>query len=117
MASTGIPGILCKEVIGLKKSIILLSLAVSLLLGGCSWANQSYVSVEPHKEQRQSMQTDAIVAANYLELLGALEEMINSGTEVAAIKVPDYPADAIEYGMDRAVRHSAWNGALPDPCH
>ena len=96
----------------MKQNVILLVLTFSLLLGGCGWVNQSYVSVEPHKEQRQTLQTDVIVASNYLELLGALEEMIASGTEVAAIKVPDYPEDAIEYGMDRAVRHSMQNDPI-----
>lgn len=96
----------------MKKNIILLTLVMSLLLGGCGWVNQSYVSVEPHREQRLSLQSDAIVASDYLELLEALEEMIASGTEVAAIKVPEYPEDAIEYGMNRAVRHSMQNDPI-----
>ena len=96
----------------MKQKVMLLVLALSLLLGGCSWANQSYVSVEPHKEQRQTLQTDVIMASNYLELLGALEKMIASGTEVAAIKVPEYPQDAIEHGMNRAVRHSMQNDPI-----
>lgn len=96
----------------MKTRMILLVLTVGLLLGGCSWVNQSYVSVEPHKEQRQTLQTDVIMASDYLELLGALEEMIASGTEVAAIKVPEYPEDAIEYGMNRAVRHSMQNDPI-----
>ena len=96
----------------MKKNIILLTVVMSLLLGGCGWVNQSYVSVEPHREQRLSLQSDAIVASDYLELLEALEEMIASGTEVAAIKVPEYPEDAIEYGMNRAVRHSMQNDPI-----
>lgn len=93
----------------MKQKIILLVVVLSLLLGGCGWMNQSYVSVEPHKEQRQTLQTDVIVATNYLELLDALEEMILSGTEVAAIKVPDYPPADVERGMNRAVIHSMHN--------
>jgi len=96
----------------MKKKVILLLLSISFLLGGCSWGKQRYVSVEPHKEQRQTLQTDVIMASDYLELLGALEDMIASGTEVAAIKVPEYPADAIEYGMNRAVRHSKENDPI-----
>lgn len=109
MVFTGIPSILCKEVADMKQKVFLWILTISLLLGGCGLVNRSYVSVEPHKEQRQTQQNDAIVASDYLELLGALEEMIASGTEVAAIMVPEYPEDAIEYGMNRAVRHSMQN--------
>ena len=96
----------------MKQKAMLLTLALSLLLSGCSWVNQSYVSVAPHREQRQPLQTDVIMASDYLELLGALEKLIASGTEVAAIKVPEYPEDAIEYGMNRAVRHSMQNDPI-----
>ena len=96
----------------MKQKVILLCLALSLLLTGCGWANRSYVSVEPHREQRQTVQADVIMASNYLELLGALEDMIASGTEVAAIKVPDYPAEDLEYGMYRAVLHSMQNDPI-----
>lgn len=112
MGSTGIPDIRCKEVVNMKKKVVFLCLTMCLFLGGCSLANRSYVSVEPHREQRQGVQTDAIVASNYLELLSALEDMIASGTEVAAIKVPDYPEEAIEYGMTRAVRHAKENDPI-----
>ena len=90
----------------MKQKAILFLFSLSLLLSGCSVFQQSYVSVQPHKEQRQTLQTDVIMAANYLELLGALEKMIESGTEVAAIKVPEYPEEDLERGMNRAVRHS-----------
>ena len=96
----------------MKRSAILLILAMSLLLSGCNVLSQSYVSVEPHREQRQTVQTDAIVASDYLELLGALEKMIESGTEVAAIKIPDYPENAIAYDMHQAIRHSRENDPI-----
>ena len=94
------------------KRKLTLFLTVCLLLSGCSWANQSFVSVEPHKAQRQTAQTDMIEASNYLQLLQALEAMIASGTEVGAIKVPNYPEDAIEHGMNRAVSHSMQNDPI-----
>ena len=87
----------------MKQKSILLILAMSLLLSGCSLFNRSYISVEPHREQRQTVQTDTIMASDYLELLGAMEKMIESGTEVAAIKVPDYPEDTLEYSMKMAI--------------
>lgn len=96
----------------MKQKMIGLLLTVSLLLGGCGWANQSYVSVEPHREQRQPQQTDVIMAANYRELLDALKDMIASGTEVAAIKVPEYPEEDLEYGMRHAVRHAMRNDPI-----
>ena len=96
----------------MKQKIIILTLVVSLLLSGCSVFSQSYVSVEPHREQRPTVQTDAIAASNYLELLGAIEKMIESGTEVAAIKLPDYPTGTIAYSVERAIRHSKENDPI-----
>ena len=96
----------------MKLKMWLTVLAASLLLGGCGWANQSYVSVEPHKEHRQNQQTDVISASNYIELLKALENMVASGIEVAAIKVPDYPEDKLEYGIYRAVRNTMQNDPI-----
>lgn len=96
----------------MKQKVLLLFLSMCLLLGGCSVFNRSYVSVEPHREQRQTVQSDAIVASDYLELLGALEKMIESGTEVAAIKIPEYPESAIEYDMKQAIRHSKENDPI-----
>ena len=90
----------------MKQKAILLMLLISCLLSGCNVINRSYVSVEPHKEQRQQQQTDVIMASNYPELLDALKSMIASGTEVAAIKVPEYPENTIEYSMKQAIRYS-----------
>lgn len=96
----------------MKRMILILMLMLSLLLTGCSLLDGSYVSVMPHKEQRQSAQTDVIAAANYLELLEALEDIIAGGTEVAAINVADYPEDAVEYGIERAVQHAMENDPI-----
>ena len=96
----------------MKQKATILVLAMSLLLSGCSLFSRSYVSVEPHREQRQTVQADAIMASNYLELLAAMEKMIESGTEVAAIKVPDYPEETLSYSMKMAIRHSKENDPI-----
>lgn len=96
----------------MKQSVFVLLLSVSLLLGGCTWMDGSYVSVTLHREQRQTNQTDVISASNYLELLEALKGVISEGTEVAAINVADYPADAVEHGMERAVQYAKKNDPI-----
>lgn len=77
-----------------------------LLLGGCSWLDESYVSITPHQEQRQESQVDMITASSYQDLMAALEQMIAEGTEMAVINVTDYPSDAVDSGMAVAVRHA-----------
>lgn len=96
----------------MKRNILILMLLLCLQLTGCSWMDGSYVSVTPHKEQRQSSQTDVITASNYLELLEALADIVAQGAEVAAINVAEYPSDAVEYGMKRAVQHTMKNDPI-----
>ena len=90
------------------KRMILLLLLVSLLLTGCG----PYVSVTPHREQRQNVMTDVTAAGDYLELLAAMKETIAAGSEVATITVADYPEKTLEYGVQRAVRHALENDPI-----
>ncbi len=89
----------------MKKRSLLLLLVLCLMLSGCN----SYVSVTPHREQRQSTQTEVPSASNYQELLAALKATIASGTEVAAITVADYPEDMVEFGIQRSILHARYN--------
>ena len=90
----------------MKRKMVCLFAAVSLLLTGCSWLDGNYVSIAPHREQEQIQQTGVISAANYKELVDALEELIASGTESAVINVADYPSDLVEDGVALAVRYA-----------
>lgn len=97
----------------MKSRITALLLAVCLLLSGCSWLDGSYVSVTPHQEQRQvGSHASVTVADNYLDLMAALEEMIASGTESAAIIVSNYPTNAVESGMAVAIRYAMENDPI-----
>lgn len=96
----------------MKKRTLAMTLALSLLLSGCSWLEGSYVSVTPHQEQRQISHGSVISASTYLDLMDALENMIASGTESAAIIVTDYPSNAVESGMAVAIRYAMENDAI-----
>ena len=96
----------------MKQRVFVLLLSVSLLLGGCTWMDGSYVSVTLHREQRQTNQTEVISASNYLELLEALKGVISEGTEVAAINVANYPEEAVDHGMQRAVQYAMINDPI-----
>lgn len=88
----------------MKQKLICLLLALCLALTGCG--RRKYVSVQPHREQRQNAQTEAAVAKNSLDLIHILEEMIRSGTDHGIIYIPEYPADQVERGMDVAVGYA-----------
>lgn len=96
----------------MKRTVIVLILAMSQLLSGCSWLDGNYVSVTLHREQRLTSQTEVSTASNYLELMEALEEMIAEGTEVAAINVAEYPSEALETGMQMAILHARNNDSI-----
>ena len=89
----------------MKRFLLPLMLAVSLLLTGCGWMDGSYLSVTSHQQQRQNTQTEVISASNYSELIQAMKMIIEAGTEIAAINVADYPATALDRGVEMASEH------------
>ncbi|MBP3684006.1 MAG: transglutaminase domain-containing protein [Oscillospiraceae bacterium] len=92
----------------MKRSFCCLLLAMCLLLTGCG----PYVSITPHREQRQTGQSELISASDYLELLAALKATIAEGIEVTTITVADYPQDRLEHGIRQAMRHAKNNDPI-----
>lgn len=92
----------------MKRMMLAVLLTLSLLLTGCG----TYVSVTPHRELRQTGQTDVASAADYLELLAALKATISEGSEVTTITVAEYPPDALERGVRQAIVHTKNNDPL-----
>lgn len=92
----------------MKRIMFSILMILCLLLTGCG----PYVSVTPHRKQRQPAQTDVVAAADYLELLAALKETIAAGVEVVTITVAEYPQDQVEHAVQRAVRHARVNDPI-----
>lgn len=88
----------------MKQKMLILFLAISLLLTGCSWFDGSYVSVTPHRVQRQESLTEVVAAANQQELTVALKDLVAVGTESGVINVAEYPQKNLESGMNLAIR-------------
>lgn len=87
------------------KRLILLIVSVSLLLSGCGWLRDSYVSVTPHRYTNTDRNDEVVSASNYDQLCNALEEMVHSGAESSVVNVADYDQSAVELDMDRAMRY------------
>ena len=96
----------------MKRTLLPLFFALSLLLGGCGWLNGSFVSVTPHEAPKQVAHADTITAANYKDFLAALKQLVAAGTEVAAIHVEEYPEKALEVGVRRAVYNVMHNDPI-----
>lgn len=89
----------------MKKKILLLVLALSLLLSGCSVFDGSYVHVTPHQEHKDSSQTELVSANNYQQLRKAVEEMIRAGSERGVINVADFDQELVEKHMTAVAFH------------
>ena len=89
----------------MKCRVLALLLALSLLLGGCSWFRGSYVSVTPYQYQSGNTQTGAITAWDYSQLRKVLENLVSSGVESSVIDVANYSADVVEANVRQAVRY------------
>ena len=87
----------------MKKSIAIY-LCICLLLTGCANIfDGHYVSITPHEEPNNAVDTQAVSAANYDDLCAALQTMTNSGSTSGLISVAQYPQYAVEGDMKRAV--------------
>lgn len=89
----------------MKRRIMSLFLAISVLLGGCSWASGSYVSVTPHHEQNSGAHSGSLSAATYSQLRALLTELTEAGTENAVINVSEFDQSILEQSMSDAVRY------------
>lgn len=88
------------------------ALLACLLLTGCGFHRGSYVSVTPHRQQKQDLQTESPVAENYLDLMDALVEVIAQGAESTTIHVGGYPSNAVRSGMAVAIRYAMENDPI-----
>ena len=96
----------------MKRKIVVVLLAVSLLLTGCSWFDGNYVSVTPHREQRQEGAAEVISASDYDALLEALKDMVSACRSGGVINVAEYPRNLLEIGMDLAISHVCTNDPI-----
>ena len=85
------------------KRCIWLLIALSLVLGGCSWMDGNFHSVTVHEAHTQSGGSDEVSAGDYYELVAALESMISAGREKGIIYVGEYDLNMVESGMLAAV--------------
>lgn len=96
----------------MRKQIVVLFLACSLLLSGCSWMDGSYVSIETHHAQPKEEHTGFISAENYLQLMDAMEALIAVGSETGVIYVQDYNTGSVDAGMAIATAYAMKNSPI-----
>ena len=89
----------------MTKKLLLLILALSLGLSGCTWMDGSYVRVTPHQEQTPDTRFDTVSASGYGELRKVLEEMVLNSTTEGIIYVTDYDEEAVTNGMQVIARY------------
>lgn len=89
----------------MKRCVLVLASIACLLLGGCSWMDGSYVSVQNHQQQVSGVHSGNASAANYPQLLAVLSDLLESGIENAVINVAEYDPDLVENGMQTAIHY------------
>ena len=84
---------------------ISLLLTVTVLLGGCGFADGNYHSVTPHREQVGTIRTENLTVSNYEDLLDAMEAVVSKGTESSIINVVNYDSFLLEENLANASYH------------
>lgn len=90
----------------MKKLICALTLC--LMLAGCGYTiDGTYVSIKPHEQQGNPIQSASISAADYGTLCAVLENLVAVGTENAVINVGSYDQNLVAADMEKAVSYIA----------
>ena len=89
----------------MKRCFLGLMLSFCILLSGCSMMNGREVSITPHEMQAQPVRTNGVTAANYLDLMKALSEMVSVGAGEGIIDISEYDSSEVDSGMALAVRY------------
>ena len=88
----------------MKYRLIVLCLALAVLLSGCRFLPDSYVSVTPHADSFPQKTEEALMVENYTELKNALLSLVEEGAEEAELTTGAYSGD-IEQDYDTAVAY------------
>lgn len=88
----------------MKKTVILLILAVMCLLSGCqSWQSGSYYSVKPHAGQyTQDEPMELAQVTSYVEIRNAITDMADDSAASCVMGVDDYQGD-LEADVAKAI--------------
>ena len=72
-----------------KNRIFGVLMVLMLLLTGCSFMSERYISVTPHQEQGSDDRDGMVSASNYGQLRTALEDMVLSAQNTGVINVSE----------------------------
>lgn len=86
------------------KRIVVLTVALCLMLSGCSqWMSSSYSSVESHTETNQQESDPALTVSSYSQLCKALITLVRDGQTRGALSVLYAEENEIRADMDQAI--------------
>lgn len=95
------------------KRILILCICLCLLLSGChTFLDGNYLWTSPHQAQENPSGEDMLQAANYDELLTALADMTENGTENGIIYISQYTSGQFEEEMGKAVKTTLENNPI-----
>lgn len=90
----------------MKRRLLIVMLAMSLLFSGCNWMDGEHVSVTPHRIHNQTVSDIKLSASNEKELETALADLIATGKEKGVIFVGGYDQGQVEQGMEQTVERT-----------
>ena len=87
----------------MRFKLIAASLAVALLLSGCSWMDGSYYSVKPHTQQSVQQDSDRVEVSDYQQIQQALSNMVQDGLESGLLSVGSFKEEITPRGISQAI--------------
>ena len=95
------------------KRILIVCICLCLFLSGChTLLDGNYLWTSPHQAQENPGGEDMLQAADYNELLTALADMAENGTENGIIYISQYESNRFAEEMEKAVKTTLENNPI-----
>ncbi len=96
----------------MKRRLFALGLALCLILGGCTWMDGGYSSVQFVEPDTGHADQLTLTASNYKQLLDTLVSLVENGRDSAVISVEDFDRRWLTNNVEMAIRYITRNHPL-----
>lgn len=92
--------------------LLLLGMLATMLLGCDFGMSGDYVSVEPYKEQNESVEKDVVHVRNSSQMYNAIVDLVESGAQSGIFSVASFTSGSLHFYLDQAIQQAMENNPM-----
>ena len=87
-------------------------LTMCLLLCGCSWMSNNFVSITPHRNDNATVPSEIITISSYQEMVDVIVNLVENGTDSCVLFAEAYELSDLDWDMRRCIRKIMHNTSV-----